>query len=270
MKLFCRSEAKPLADEKVRQAAHKVSAVTHPMNTTETAGHHPLISCSNLTKIYKMGQTEVRALDAVDLEIFAGEFVAIVGSSGSGKSTLMNMLGALDQPTNGQVKINNNDLGAMKSNALAAFRNETIGFVFQQFQLLPKKTALKNVILPLQYRKPRVKDEKERASHALSLVGLSDRTSHRPSELSGGQQQRVAIARALAGSPKVLLADEPTGALDSKTSTDIMLLMQGLNAQGITIIVITHEDEVAAYAQRVIEFKDGRIISDIQKSEAAS
>ncbi|MEP3889324.1 MAG: ABC transporter ATP-binding protein [Hellea sp.] len=230
----------------------------------------PLISCRDLTKIYKMGQTEVRALDGVDLDIFEGEFVAIIGSSGSGKSTLMNMLGALDQPTSGQVMINGENISAMKNKNLAQFRNKTIGFVFQQFQLLPKKSALKNVELPLQYRKPKVSSAAQKAAHALGLVGLSDRAGHRPTELSGGQQQRVAIARALAGEPKVLLADEPTGALDSKTSEDIMALMNELNAQGITIIVITHEDEVAAYAQRVIEFKDGRIISDTENGKAAA
>jgi len=229
-----------------------------------------LISCRQLTKIYKMGQSEVRALDGVDLDIHEGEFVAIIGSSGSGKSTLMNMLGALDQPTAGRVMINGQDVGSMKSKALADFRNSTIGFVFQQFQLLPKKSAVKNVALSLLYRRPKVKDAAERAAHCLELVGLADRGNHRPTELSGGQQQRVAIARALAGAPKVLLADEPTGALDSKTSTDIMTLMQNLNAQGITIIVITHEGEVAAYAERVIEFKDGRIISDKRNTGEAA
>jgi len=230
----------------------------------------PLISCRGLTKIYKMGETEVRALDGVDLDIHEGEFVAIIGSSGSGKSTLMNMLGALDQPTTGQVTINNENIGTMKSKKLAQFRNKTIGFVFQQFQLLPKKSARKNVELPLQYRKPKVTNASEKATQALALVGLAERAGHRPTELSGGQQQRVAIARALAGEPKLLLADEPTGALDSKTSTDIMALMTNLNAQGITIVVITHEDEVAAYAQRVIEFKDGRIISDIRNEKVAA
>ena len=215
-----------------------------------------------------MGQTEVRALDGVSLDIMDGEFVAIIGSSGSGKSTLMNMLGALDQPTSGSVTINGENIGAMSGRHLATFRNKTIGFIFQQFQLLPKKNALKNVALPLQYRRPKVKNTAEKAAHALSLVGLGDRGHHRPTELSGGQQQRVAIARALAGDPKVLLADEPTGALDSKTSTDIMTLMQNLNAQGITIIVITHEDDVAAYAQRVIEFRDGKIVSDTRKKAA--
>jgi len=229
-----------------------------------------LISCRGLTKIYKMGESEVRALDGVDLDIHEGEFVAIIGSSGSGKSTLMNMLGALDQPTTGQVTINNENIGTMKSKKLAQFRNKTIGFVFQQFQLLPKKSARKNVELPLQYRKPKVTNASEKATAALGLVGLAERAGHRPTELSGGQQQRVAIARALAGEPKLLLADEPTGALDSKTSTDIMALMTNLNAQGITIIVITHEDEVAAYAQRVIEFKDGRIISDTRNERVAA
>ena len=237
---------------------------------TAAPSKHALISCRGLTKIYKMGQSEVRALDGVDLDIREGEFVAIIGSSGSGKSTLMNMLGALDQPTSGTVTINGENIGKMKSKALAEFRNTTIGFVFQQFQLLPKKSAVKNVALSLLYRKPKVKDAADRAAHCLELVGLGDRGGHRPTELSGGQQQRVAIARALAGSPKVLLADEPTGALDSKTSTDIMALMQDLNSQGITIIVITHEHEVAAYAQRVIEFKDGRIISDRLNAEAAA
>ena len=229
----------------------------------------PLISCQDLTKIYVMGKEKIRALDGVSLDIFEGEFVAIIGSSGSGKSTLMNMLGALDQPSSGQVTINGENVGTMKSNKLADFRNRTIGFVFQQFQLLPKKSAKKNVELPLQYRKPKVRDAGDKALHALQLVGLKDRAEHRPTELSGGQQQRVAIARALAGSPKVLLADEPTGALDSKTSNDIMALMQDLNRQGITIIVITHEDEVAAYAERVIEFRDGRILSDIRQEAAA-
>jgi putative ABC transport system ATP-binding protein len=221
-----------------------------------------LIKCIDLVKVYKMGKTEVRALDGVSLEIEEGEFVAIIGSSGSGKSTLMNMLGGLDQPSAGSVEINSEDIGKMSGKKLARFRNHTIGFVFQQFQLLPKKTALQNVLLPLQYRRPKPDQTEARAKACLDLVDIADRAAHKPTELSGGQQQRVAIARALAGSPKVLLADEPTGALDSKTSKNIMKLMQELNRQGITIIVITHEDEVAAYADRIIEFRDGRIISD--------
>lgn len=227
-----------------------------------------LIKCQNLVKTYKMGSSEVRALDGVSLEITNGEFVAIVGSSGSGKSTLMNMLGGLDQPSSGNVEINSEDLGKMSGKKLARFRNHTIGFVFQQFQLLPKKSALQNVLLPLQYRRPKPHSIDTKAQACLDLVGIGDRSGHKPTELSGGQQQRVAIARALAGDPKVLLADEPTGALDSKTSKTIMGLMQGLNRQGITIIVITHEDDVAAYADRVIEFRDGRIISDQTRKAA--
>ena len=215
-----------------------------------------------------MGKTEVRALDGVSLEIEDGEFVAIVGSSGSGKSTLMNMLGGLDQPSSGVVSIGDENIGTMSGKKLARFRNHTIGFVFQQFQLLPKKSALRNVLLPLQYRRPKPDGIEATAQSCLDLVGIGDRSQHKPTELSGGQQQRVAIARALAGTPKVLLADEPTGALDSKTSKNIMGLMQDLNRQGITIIVITHEDEVADYADRVIEFRDGRIVSD-QSQKAA-
>lgn len=228
-----------------------------------------IISCRNLTKIYAMGSSEVRALDDVSLDIEEGDFVAIIGSSGSGKSSLMNMLGGLDKPTSGDVYIAGQDMRGLSSSALARFRNETIGFIFQQFQLLTKKSALKNVTLPLQYRRPRYRGQLERAQACLDMVGLGDRSHHKPTELSGGQQQRVAIARALAGEPKVLLADEPTGALDSKTSVDIMRLMQELNRNGITIIVITHDEEVADYANRVIEFRDGRIIADKRQGVAA-
>ena len=226
----------------------------------------PLISCRNLTRIYQMGSTSVRALDDVSLDIDKGDFVAIVGSSGSGKSTLMNMLGGLDQPTSGTVSIAGHEISRMKSLDLARFRNETIGFIFQQFQLLPRKSALHNVMLPLQYRRPQPQGVAERARACLDMVGLGERVHHRPTELSGGQQQRVAIARALAGDPDMLLADEPTGALDSRTSVAIMNLMQELNARGITIIVITHEEEVAAYASRRIEFRDGRILSDTRQT----
>lgn len=227
-----------------------------------------LITCRDLVKIYTMGKTKIRALDGVSLDIEHGEFVAIIGSSGSGKSTLMNMLGGLDQPSSGHVKIGGENIGKMTGKKLAQFRNNTIGFVFQQFQLLPKKSALQNVLLPLQYRRPQPEKINERAQVCLDLVGIGDRAAHKPTELSGGQQQRVAIARALAGDPKVLLADEPTGALDSKTSETIMSLMQELNRKGITIIVITHEDEVAAYADRVVEFRDGQIISDQTRKAA--
>ncbi|MEP1229977.1 MAG: ABC transporter ATP-binding protein [Litorimonas sp.] len=223
---------------------------------------NPLIKCESLTKIYNPGPNEIRALDDVSFEIKDGEFVAIVGSSGSGKSTLMNMLGGLDKPTSGTVRIGGAALSNMNGKQLAQFRNETIGFIFQQFQLLPKKSALQNVILPLHYRRPKESHMDKRASNSLTRVGLGDRMSHKPTELSGGQQQRVAIARALVGTPKLLLADEPTGALDSVTSEDVMGLLHTLNASGLTIILITHDHEVAAAARRTVTFKDGRILSD--------
>ncbi len=228
----------------------------------------PLIACRELTKIYKMGDNEVRALDGVTLDIDYGEFVAIMGASGSGKSTLMNMLGGLDQPTSGEVIVDGQDISNFSSRKLADFRNTTVGFVFQQFQLLPKKSAQSNVRLPLDYRRPSYDNADARAAECLEKVGLGERLDHRPTELSGGQQQRVAIARALAGSPKIIMADEPTGALDSKTSNDIMDLMVELNQQGITILIITHDIEVADYADRVIEFRDGRILSDDEKRVA--
>lgn len=222
----------------------------------------PLVSCENLTKIYKVGGQEIRALDGVDLTFDEGDFIAIIGASGSGKSTLMNMLGGLDKPSAGEVHINGKALSRLPSRKLSRFRNETIGFVFQQFQLLPKKSALENVRLPLRYRSPREPNELARAQEALEKVGLGDRMKNRPTELSGGQQQRVAIARALVGNPRLLLADEPTGALDSKTSDSVMALLLDLNAQGNTIVVITHDPEVAEFARRVITFRDGRIVSD--------
>lgn len=229
-----------------------------------------LIKCENVTKIYNPGPNEIRALDDVSFEIEDGEFVAIVGSSGSGKSTLMNMLGGLDKPTSGTVRIGGAALSDMNGKQLAQFRNETIGFVFQQFQLLPKKSALQNVILPLHYRRPKETNMEERARDSLSRVALGDRMSHKPTELSGGQQQRVAIARALVGRPKVLLADEPTGALDSVTSEDVMALLHQLNATGLTVILITHDHEVAAAARRIVTFKDGKILSDERNEPAMS
>ena len=227
-----------------------------------------LIQTHNLTKLYGRGGSVIRALDGVDLTIDSGEFVAVIGASGSGKSTLMNMLGGLDQPDEGEIKIAGKSLGKMGKRALAYFRNETIGFVFQQFQLLPKKSALVNVKLPLNYRRPRLKDEYELAQASLERVGLGDRVKHKPTELSGGQQQRVAIARALVGSPKLLLADEPTGALDSKTSAEVMDLLVELNRQGITIVLITHDLEVAENASRVITMRDGVIIEDRRQEVA--
>ncbi len=221
-----------------------------------------LIKTQDLTKLYGRGNAVIRALDGVNLEIARGEFVAVIGASGSGKSTLMNMLGGLDKPDHGDIAIAGRSLISMNKRALAYFRNETIGFVFQQFQLLPKKSALTNVRLPMQYRRPRLEDEAERARKSLDRVGLGDRITHKPTELSGGQQQRVAIARALVGEPELLLADEPTGALDSKTSEDVMRLLVELNRQGITIVLITHDKEVADYAGRVITMRDGRIVEE--------
>lgn len=232
------------------------------------SGAQTLIRCDGLTKIYHQGSSEIRALDGVSFTINSGEFVAIVGASGSGKSTLMNMLGGLDQPSTGEVYVHGQALSGLSSRELAQFRNETVGFVFQQFQLLPKKSALQNVKLPLHYRRPRPDNETELAEASLARVGLGDRTSHRPTELSGGQQQRVAIARALVGEPHLLLADEPTGALDSKTSKDVMKLLRELNGQGLTIILITHDHDVADYADRVITFLDGKILSDKLNTKA--
>ncbi len=221
-----------------------------------------MIRVEQATRIYGKGEARVAALDSVSFSIAPGEFVAIIGASGSGKSTLMNLLGALDRPTSGFITISDQDLSKQSQRQLASLRNKKIGFVFQQFQLLPRKSALKNVMLPLGFRRPRFSNEKERAMAALEEVGLGDRVHHKPTELSGGQQQRVAIARALVGEPEILLADEPTGALDSKTSKDVMALLHELNQKGLTIILITHDPEVADAAHRIITMRDGKIISD--------
>lgn len=226
----------------------------------------PLISCRDVTKTYVMGSQKVHALRGVNLIFERGEMTAIMGPSGSGKSTLMNLIGALDVPTSGNLEINGNNLAKLKSNDLADLRNETIGFVFQQFNLLGRSSALTNVKLPLRYSRKPLADIDARAAECLEMVGLGDRMDHRPMQLSGGQQQRVAIARALAGSPSILLADEPTGALDTKTSGDIMDLLTGLAQQGITVIIVTHEAEVAEYATRKIHFRDGQIERD-ERSE---
>lgn len=229
----------------------------------------PLISVVNASRIYGKGAARVAALDGVSFDIYPGEFVAIIGASGSGKSTLMNLLGALDKPTEGEITISGRALSRRSQRQLADFRNQVVGFVFQQFQLMPRKTALKNVMMPLQFRRPRFADEKVRATQRLNDVGLGDRIDHKPTQLSGGQQQRVAIARALVGEPEILLADEPTGALDSKTSEDIMALLHRLNAKGQTVIIITHDPEVAHSAKRVITLKDGKIISDENQEMSA-
>ena len=235
------------------------------MTSAAEASHgqgRPLIAAHEVEKIYRVGDQEVRALDGVTLEIEDGDFVAIMGASGSGKSTLMNLIGGLDTPTSGHLEIDGRDIGQMSSDELAALRNKTLGFVFQQFNLLPRTKALRQVMLPLLYAHPRPADMEAEARRRLEQVGLGNRVDHLPRQLSGGQQQRVAIARALVNAPKILLADEPTGALDSRTSAEIMRLFSDLNAQGITVIVVTHEPDIAEWARRRITFRDGRVISD--------
>jgi len=226
-----------------------------------------LISTRELIKSYGQGDLEVRALNGVSLEIESGDFVAIVGASGSGKSTFMNMIGCLDQPTSGVYELAGQNVSDLSFDALADVRNRRIGFVFQQFNLLARTSALENVSMPLLYAREgplaslTKQEQLEHAKHRLEQVGLGDRLHHTPAELSGGQQQRVAIARALVNDPALILADEPTGALDSKMTIEIMHLLRELNHGGMTVIVVTHEPDVAAYANRVVTFKDGKIIN---------
>jgi putative ABC transport system ATP-binding protein len=222
-----------------------------------------VIETTQLVKTYVTGSTEVHALKGIDLAVEKGEFIAIMGTSGSGKSTLMNLLGCLDTPTSGSYLIDGVRVDGMDRNALAALRNEKIGFVFQGFNLLPRTSALENVELPMLYdRSGRKRDTQALATAALQRVGLADRLDHQPSELSGGQQQRVAIARALVTEPAIILADEPTGNLDTQTSIEVMALFQALNEQGITIVLVTHEPSIAVYAKRIVEVRDGRIRRD--------
>ena len=221
----------------------------------------PLIVLRDVSKVYAAGQT-VHALRGVNLEIAAGEFVAIMGASGSGKSTLMNILGCLDTPTSGSYLLDGVPVQDRDADALAALRNRRMGFVFQQFNLMPRTSALENVELPLLYAGVRQPERSRRALAALQRVGLADRSSHNPAQLSGGQQQRVAIARALVNEPALILADEPTGALDSETSAEVMQLLDALNRQGITVILVTHEADMAAWARRRLLFKDGRLVAD--------
>ncbi len=224
-----------------------------------------LIEARELTKVYAMGDQMVHALRGVSLDIEEGEFVAIMGASGSGKSTLMNILGCLDQPTTGEYRLAGEAVETMKGDQLASIRNRRIGFVFQQFNLLPRTSALENVELPMIYAGLRAAERRQRGIASLHKVGLGARARHTPSELSGGQQQRVAIARALVNNPQLILADEPTGALDSQTSEDILGLLQDLNAQGITVVLVTHEADIAAWARRKIVFRDGRVVEDAQQ-----
>lgn len=236
------------------------------MSQTLSSQTSSLISCEDVTKTYVMGNQQVHALRGVTVEFRRGEMTAIMGPSGSGKSTLMNLIGALDVPSSGVLKIEDRALSKLTGDELADLRNAKIGFVFQQFNLLGRASALTNVKLPLRYSRDQTQDIDARAAHCLDLVGLGDRMDHRPMQLSGGQQQRVAIARALAGSPSIILADEPTGALDSKTSEEIMALLTNLNAEGITVILVTHEREVADYAERQLLFRDGIIEQDLRRS----
>lgn len=221
-----------------------------------------VIQIEKLKKVYQVGGQEIHALREVQLDIVDGDFVAIMGPSGSGKSTMMNVIGCLDLPTSGQFYLDGYSILDAREDELAIIRNQKIGFVFQKFHLLPRATALENVELPMVYAGVSAKERRLRAMEALTSVGLGDRMNNRPNELSGGQQQRVSIARALVNNPVILLADEPTGALDSKTSVEIMEIFQRLNDQGKTVVLVTHDQEIAEYAKRLIHFRDGRIEED--------
>ena len=226
-------------------------------------GAAPIVSVRGLTKTYKMGEVTVQALRHVDLDIPSGQFVAISGASGSGKSTFMNILGCLDTPTAGCYLLDGVEVETLSRDELSLIRNRKLGFVFQSFNLLARTTALENVELPLLYRKDtRATDNRAKAEEALKAVGLGGRVHHHPNQLSGGQQQRVAIARSMVNEPVLILADEPTGNLDTRSSVEIMGLFQGLNEKGITVIVVTHESDIAAYADRLIVFRDGKVIRD--------
>ncbi|MEO6565872.1 MAG: ABC transporter ATP-binding protein [Casimicrobiaceae bacterium] len=228
-----------------------------------------LIETRQLTKVYHLGETEVRALAGVSIDVAEGEFVAVMGPSGSGKSTFMNLVGCLDVPTSGAYRFNGEDVAGLSTDALAGIRNRSIGFVFQQFNLLPRTSALANVELPLLYGGVAPAQRHERAQRKLDQVGLASRADHHPAQLSGGQQQRVAIARALVNDPKLILADEPTGALDSMTSLEVMALLQQLNRDDrITIVLVTHEHDVATFASRLLTFRDGKLVSDTRNPPA--
>ncbi len=229
-----------------------------------------LIKLTDIRRTYQVGNTEVRALAGIDLVVDAGDYLAIMGSSGSGKSTLMNLLGCLDTPTSGTYELANTAVQELTDDQLAALRNQEIGFVFQSFNLMPRATAQVNVELPLLYAGVSSTVRTQRAKEALDRVGLADRAQHRPNELSGGQRQRVAIARALVNDPSLLLADEPTGNLDSTTSREIMAVLDTLNAAGVTVLLVTHEEEVATHARRRIELKDGVIVAQHQSALPAA
>ncbi|MCB1519285.1 MAG: ABC transporter ATP-binding protein [Hyphomicrobiaceae bacterium] len=240
-----------------------------PESAQLTRNPPPVVSCRDLTKSYAMGEQALQVLRGVSFDVKPGEFVAIMGPSGSGKSTLLNLIGALDTPTTGSLSIAGTDVGGLDDDELAHLRNRVIGFVFQQFNLLRRTSALENVKMPLLYSRTPAKDADAVAAQRLVAVGLGDRQGHTAAQLSGGQQQRVAIARALVTSPQLILADEPTGALDTKTSKDIMDLFTQLHRDGMTIIMVTHEAEVADYAERLLRFRDGLLVDDIRQTPKA-
>jgi len=230
-----------------------------------------LLSVRDLGKVYEAGDVRVEALQGVSLDVQRGEWVAVMGASGSGKSTFMNLLGCLDRPTRGSYRLDGVEVSGLDADALAEIRNRTLGFVFQRFELLPRTSALENVELPLFYGDVPLAEQRERARRALETVGLAGRERHLPSQLSGGQQQRVAVARAIVGRPSILLADEPTGNLDSATSEEILGLFARLRAEeGLTIVMVTHEPDVAAWADRTVTFRDGRVISDVRRARGAA
>ena len=244
------------------RAGREVMVQQDEVAAADQTGGGLVVELQDLTKTYKLGQTRVRALRGVSLEVRRGEFVAIMGPSGSGKSTLMNLVGCLDRPTSGEYRLTGRTVSRMPADELADIRNQKIGFVFQGFNLLARATALKNVVMPLMYAGLSRGEQERRARKMLQLVGLGARMNHKPAELSGGQQQRVAIARALVNNPSLLLADEPTGNLDSHTSLEILTVLQALNQRGLTIMLVTHEANIAAYAKRQVVFRDGRIVRD--------
>jgi putative ABC transport system ATP-binding protein len=246
---------------------------TTSTSAVAAAGSIPTIRLENIHKTYDLGEIHVHALRGISMEIQPGEFVAVMGSSGSGKSTLMNIIGCLDKPTRGQYYLDGKDVSGLTKNELAKIRSHKIGFVFQQFNLLSRTSALENVELPTIYAGTPVAERERRAQEALNRVGLADRSGHFPSQLSGGQQQRVAIARALVNSPSLLLADEPTGNLDSRTSIEIMEILQNLNDEhGLTVVIVTHEPDIAQFSKRALEFRDGKMKKDvlIQRRSIAS
>jgi putative ABC transport system ATP-binding protein len=228
-----------------------------------------LINLTSITKYYEMGSQVVRALDGIDITVKKNDYLAFIGSSGSGKSTMLNILGCLDKPTSGQYLLNDKNVEALNQNELSQIRNLEIGFIFQSFNLLPRANALSNVMQPLIYRNIGFRQRKEMAMEALSRVGLTDRIDHLPNQLSGGQRQRVAIARALVTHPSILLADEPTGNLDSRTTVEIMQLFDELHREGHTLIVVTHEKEIAQHCHRIVEMKDGKIFNDSWTEKAS-